>query len=84
MKRPEKKLVLESGEEFTGVGFGSTENRVCEIVFNTSVVGYQEIISDPCYAGKFIVMISLFSIYSINYCVYASLASITNFKALNI
>lgn len=56
MKRPERKLVLESGEEFTGVGFGSNENRVCEIIFNTSVVGYQEIISDPCYAGKFIVM----------------------------
>ncbi|MBQ9185542.1 MAG: carbamoyl phosphate synthase small subunit [Bacteroidales bacterium] len=56
MKRPEKKLILESGEEFTGVGFGSGEPRVCEVVFNTSVVGYQEIISDPCYAGKFVVM----------------------------
>lgn len=56
MKRPEKKLVLESGEEFYGVGFGSGEARVCEIVFNTSVVGYQEIISDPCYAQKFVVM----------------------------
>ena len=56
MKRPERKLVLESGEEFIGVGFGSAAPKVCEVVFNTSVVGYQEIISDPCYAGKLVVM----------------------------
>ena len=47
MIRPQKKLVLESGEEFYGTGFGADCRKVCEIVFNTSVVGYQEIISDP-------------------------------------
>ncbi|MBR3012806.1 MAG: carbamoyl phosphate synthase small subunit [Bacteroidales bacterium] len=56
MKRPEKKLVLESGQEFYGIGFGADCRRVCEIVFNTSVVGYQEIISDPSYAEQIVVM----------------------------
>ncbi len=56
MKRPEKKLVLESGQEFYGIGFGADCRRVCEIVFNTSVVGYQEIISDPSNAGQIVVM----------------------------
>ena len=56
MKRPEKKLVLENGQEFYGVGFGADCRRVCEIVFNTSVVGYQEIISDPSYAEQIVVM----------------------------
>ena len=41
MIRPQKKLVLETGEEFYGTGFGADCRRVCEIVFNTSVVGYQ-------------------------------------------
>ncbi|MBR4213556.1 MAG: carbamoyl phosphate synthase small subunit [Bacteroidales bacterium] len=56
MKRPEKKLVLEDGREFYGRGFGADCRRVGEVVFNTSVVGYQEIISDPTYAGRFVVM----------------------------
>lgn len=56
MQRPEKKLVLENGQEFYGVGFGADSRRVCEIVFNTSVVGYQEIISDPSYAEQIVVM----------------------------
>ena len=56
MKRPEKKLVLETGQEFYGTGFGADCRRVCEIVFNTSVVGYQEIISDPSYADQIVVM----------------------------
>ena len=56
MIRPSKKLVLETGEEFLGVGFGASCNRVSEIVFNTSVVGYQEIISDPSYADQIVVM----------------------------
>ena len=56
MIRPEKKLVLETGEEFYGTGFGADCRKVCEIVFNTSVVGYQEIISDPSYAEQIVVM----------------------------
>lgn len=42
--------------EFHGTGFGADCRSVCEIVFNTSVVGYQEIISDPSYAGQIVVM----------------------------
>jgi len=56
MIRPQKKLVLQTGEEFYGTGFGADCRKVCEIVFNTSVVGYQEIISDPSYAGQIVVM----------------------------
>ena len=56
MIRPKKKLVLETGQEFYGEGFGADTRSVCEIVFNTSVVGYQEIISDPSYAGQLVVM----------------------------
>ena len=56
MKPFTKKLVLENGKEFDGYGFGSNRATVCEIVFNTSMVGYQEIISDPTYADQIVVM----------------------------
>ena len=56
MKPFTKKLVLENGKEFEGYGFGSNRATVCEIVFNTSMVGYQEIISDPTYADQIVVM----------------------------
>ena len=52
----ERKLVLSSGEEFAGYGFGAERTAVCTIVFNTSVVGYQEIISDPSYTDQMVVM----------------------------
>ncbi len=52
-----KKLVLENGAEYAGYGFGAECNsRVCELVFNTSMVGYQEIVSDPTYAEAAVVM----------------------------
>lgn len=51
-----KKLVLETGQEFSGTGFASDSPVVGEIVFNTSMVGYQEIVSDPAYAGQIVVM----------------------------
>ncbi len=50
------KLVLRNGMEFTGVSCGSDKTVVGEIVFNTSMVGYQEIISDPAYSGQIVVM----------------------------
>lgn len=56
MKPFTKKLVLEDGREFPGVGFASDSERVGELVFNTSMVGYQEILSDPSYADQIIVM----------------------------
>ena len=51
-----KKIVLEDGEEYLGYGFGADKETVCEIVFNTSVVGYQEIVSDPSYTYQAVVM----------------------------
>ena len=56
MKPFTKKLVLENGKEFPGYGFGSNRATVCEIVFNTSMVGYQEIVSDPTYTDQIVVM----------------------------
>lgn len=56
MKKINKKLVLEDGSEYYGYGFGADCDRVCEIVFNTSLVGYQEIVSDPSYTGQTVVM----------------------------
>ncbi len=52
----DRKIVLEDGSEYVGYGFGSDEDRVCEIVFNTSMAGYQEIISDPSYTYQMVVM----------------------------
>ncbi|MCG1020933.1 carbamoyl phosphate synthase small subunit [Sutcliffiella horikoshii] len=48
-------LILETGEVFPGVLIGSKEEAVGEVVFNTSMTGYQEIMSDPSYAGQIIV-----------------------------
>ena len=51
-----KKLILEDGSEYYGYGFGADRENVCEIVFNTSMAGYQEIVSDPSYTDQAIVM----------------------------
>ena len=51
-----KKIVLGNGQELYGYGFGADSSRICEIVFNTSMAGYQEIISDPSYTDQAIVM----------------------------
>lgn len=51
-----KKIVLENGNEFFGYGFGANIEAVNEIVFNTSMVGYQEIMSDPSYTDQMVVM----------------------------
>lgn len=52
----DRKLVLEDGSEYYGMGFGGDREAVCEIVFNTSMVGYQEILSDPSYTDQAVVM----------------------------
>jgi carbamoyl-phosphate synthase small subunit len=49
-------LALEDGSIFYGEGFGASGQRSGEIVFNTSMTGYQEIITDPSYAGQMVVM----------------------------
>lgn len=51
-----RKIVLANGVELKGKGFGSTKEALCEVVFNTAVVGYQEILSNPGYTEKMIVM----------------------------
>jgi carbamoyl-phosphate synthase small subunit len=51
-----RKLVLEDGAEYLGTAFGAEGGRVCELVFNTSMVGYQEIVSDPSYTDQAVVM----------------------------
>lgn len=51
-----KKIILEDGSEYVGFSFGDSSEKVCEIVFNTSMVGYQEILSDPSYTYQAVVM----------------------------
>ncbi len=48
------KLVLEDGREFTGEALGAKKTSFGEIVFNTAMTGYQEIITDPSYAEQII------------------------------
>ena len=50
------KLALEDGTIFTGHGFGATGTTEGEVVFNTSMTGYQEILTDPSYAGQIVTM----------------------------
>ena len=51
-----RKLILEDGSVYEGYGFGDTSEKIIELVFNTSMVGYQEIISDPSYTDQAVVM----------------------------
>lgn len=51
-----RKLVLENGLVFEGIGFGSDKEVIAEVIFNTNVVGYQEIISDPTNCKKIVCM----------------------------
>ncbi|MEJ8598609.1 glutamine-hydrolyzing carbamoyl-phosphate synthase small subunit [Riemerella anatipestifer] len=51
-----KKLILESGEVLHGWGFGANLNTEGEVVFNTGMTGYQELISDPSYCGQIVCM----------------------------
>ena len=56
MKKFDRKLIFSDGSEYYGYGFGSGDEKITEIVFNTSPVGYQEIISDPSYTYQTVVM----------------------------
>ena len=47
-------LTLETGEVFEGILIGANKDSLGEVVFNTSMTGYQEIITDPSYAGQLI------------------------------
>ena len=49
-------LALEDGTIWPGIGFGATGDSTGEVVFNTSLTGYQEILTDPSYHGQIITM----------------------------
>jgi carbamoyl-phosphate synthase small subunit len=49
-------LALEDGRVFRGKGYGARLERTGEVVFNTSITGYQEIFTDPSYAGQIVVL----------------------------
>lgn len=49
-------LILEDGTVFTGTSIGSKRDMISEIVFNTSMTGYLEVLTDPSYAGQAVVM----------------------------
>lgn len=49
-------LILEDGQVFEGKSLGATDEVISEIVFNTSMTGYLEILTDPSYAGQSVVM----------------------------
>ena len=49
-------LILEDGTVFSGTSIGSAKEVISEIVFNTSMTGYLEVLTDPSYAGQAVVM----------------------------
>jgi carbamoyl-phosphate synthase small subunit len=56
MANPPAKLALEDGTVFTGRSFGATGETSGEVVFNTSMTGYQEVLTDPSYKGQIVTM----------------------------
>ena len=50
------KLALEDGTVFSGVSFGAAGEVDGEVCFNTSMTGYQEILTDPSYRGQIVTM----------------------------
>lgn len=50
------KLLLEDGTLFTGQSFGAEGETTGEVVFNTGITGYQEVLSDPSYCGQIVTM----------------------------
>jgi carbamoyl-phosphate synthase small subunit len=53
---PPARLALEDGAVYHGVAFGAPVDRTGEVVFNTSMAGYQEILTDPSYTGQIVTM----------------------------
>ncbi len=54
--RPRAYLLLEDGKQFWGEALGAAGQTLGEVVFNTSMTGYQEVLTDPSYAGQIVVM----------------------------
>ncbi|KAF9601265.1 hypothetical protein IFM89_018375 [Coptis chinensis] len=55
-KVADARLVLEDGSVWKAKSFGASGTQVGEVVFNTSMTGYQEILTDPSYAGQFVLL----------------------------
>lgn len=55
MKKESSYLMLETGDIYTGRGYGAKKNSIGELVFNTSITGYQEVTTDPSYKGQIII-----------------------------
>ncbi len=49
-------LILADGSVYTGTSFGANRDAVCEVVFNTSMTGYTEVLTDPSYYGQGVIM----------------------------
>jgi len=52
----ERLLILEDGSVYRGLGFGSDQYRIGELIFNTGMSGYQEVLSDLSYCGQIVLM----------------------------
>jgi carbamoyl-phosphate synthase small subunit len=53
-RRPTACIVINNGQVYYGLGFGATGSAVAELCFNTAMTGYQEIMTDPSYAGQIV------------------------------
>ena len=49
-------LLLEDGSIFSGNAFGFSTQEIGEVVFNTTMTGYQEVLTDPSYSGQIVVL----------------------------
>src|SRR5438270_7502237 len=56
MTSPLAKLALEDGTVYTGRAFGARGETFGEVVFNTALTGYQEVLTDPSYHGQIVAM----------------------------
>lgn len=56
VKMKKRLLILEDGHVFEGLGFGGNEYKVGELIFNTSMMGYQEILTDANYDSQIVMM----------------------------
>ncbi len=56
MEAVKRRLILEDGSIFDGFGFGAGVDKVCTLAFNTAMIGYHEVVSDPAYTDLGVVM----------------------------
>ncbi len=56
MERKPARLILENGEVLHGISFGADKDSFGEVVFNTGMTGYQEVLTDPSYCGQIVTM----------------------------